>query len=71
VIAVTADSAGHAAIPPYQDEDEIPLDELARRQGVPPVHYVHEMARPDLFASDEEADEFVAYVTASRHADLG
>lgn len=63
-------NAEHAEIP-YRDVDETSLDELARRQGVPPVNYVHEMACPELFASDEEADEFVAYVTAARHADLG
>jgi hypothetical protein len=67
---VSADKVEHPAVP-YRDGDVIPLDELARRQGVLSPHYVREMARPELFASDEEADEFVAYVTAMRHADLG
>lgn len=67
VVATSAD-AEHA---PYSNEDEIPLSELARRQGVPRAHLVREMARPELFGSDEEADEFVAYVTATRHADIG
>jgi hypothetical protein len=51
-------------------EDEPTLDELARRQGVGPVRSVHDMARPHVFESDEELDEFLAHVTASRHADL-
>jgi hypothetical protein len=48
----------------------IPPDELARRQGVQPVHDIHAMAAPELFASDEEADEFVAWVRAERNAHL-
>ena len=31
---------------------------------------MHDMARPDMFGSDEELEEFLAHVTASRHADL-
>jgi hypothetical protein len=52
------------------DEDELSLDELARRQGVRPVRNVHDMARPHVFESDEELEEFLAHITASRHADL-
>ncbi|MEN3358169.1 MAG: hypothetical protein V7637_2151 [Mycobacteriales bacterium] len=50
--------------------DDLSLDELARRQGVGPVRSVHDMARPHIFESDEELDEFLAHVSASRHADL-
>jgi hypothetical protein len=46
------------------------LDEVARRQGVRPVRNVHDMARPHVFESDEELEEFLAHVAASRHADL-
>jgi hypothetical protein len=52
------------------DDDELSLDELARRQGVRPVGNVHDMARPNLFESDEELEEFLAHVAASRHTDL-
>ena len=52
------------------DDDELSLDELARRQGVRPVRNVHDMACPNLFESDEELEEFLAHVAASRHADL-
>jgi hypothetical protein len=51
-------------------DDELSLDELARRQGVRPVRNVHDMARPHVFESDEELEEFLAHVAASRHADL-
>jgi hypothetical protein len=51
-------------------DDELSLDELARRQGVCPVRNVHDMARPHMFESDEELAELLAHVAASRHADL-
>jgi len=52
------------------DDEELSLEELARRQGVVPVQSVHDVARPDLFDSDEELDEFLAEVYAARRADL-
>jgi len=48
----------------------LPLDELAHRQGVRPVRNVHDMARPHVFESDGELEEFLAHVAASRHAAL-
>jgi hypothetical protein len=45
----------------------IPAAELARRQGVRPVESIDDLARPDLFESDEELDEFLAMVYADRH----
>ena len=68
VIVTTNDDAEHPHEP--LDEDELSLDELARRQGVRPVHNVHDMARPHVFESDEELEEFLAHVAACRHADL-
>ncbi len=50
--------------------DDVSLDELARQQGVGPVRSVHDMPRPHIFESDEELDEFLAHVSASRHANL-
>jgi hypothetical protein len=47
----------------------IPMDELARRKGVRPIEDPHEMAR-DVFESDEELEEFLAFVRAARRADL-
>lgn len=48
----------------------IPAAELARRQGVRPVESIDDLARPDLFESDEELDEFLAMVYADRHTGL-
>jgi hypothetical protein len=67
-VAVTTNDAEYSHEP--LDDDELSLDELARRQGVRPVRNVHDMARPHLFESDEELEEFLAHVAASRHADL-
>lgn len=64
---MTANNADHVE---YHESDELPLEELARRQGVRPISSVHDMARPGLFDSDDEMDAFLAHVLASRHADL-
>lgn len=66
--AVTTNHAEHVEWQP--DDGELPLDELARRRGVRPVRSVRDMARPGVFESDEELEDFLAHVTASRHADL-
>jgi hypothetical protein len=50
--------------------DEASVEELARRQGVQPVASVEDMARPGLFDSDQEWNEFLADLYASRRADL-
>ncbi len=47
----------------------IPIDELARRKGVRPIESLDEMAR-DVFESDEELEEFLAFIADARHADL-
>jgi hypothetical protein len=44
--------------------------EQARRKGVRPVTSVDDMARFDVFDSDEELDAFLAHVHAERHANL-
>ncbi len=62
-------SSGHtesASVPPAADE--VPVEELARRQGVRPVESVDDMARPGLFGSDEEWVEFLADLYASRRS---
>lgn len=51
-------------------EDLVPLDELIRRTpGAHPISSVDEL-RCDAFGTDEELDEFLAFVAQSRHADL-
>ncbi|MDQ2708280.1 MAG: hypothetical protein M3Z25_11850 [Actinomycetota bacterium] len=45
------------------------VEELARRKGVRPIRSLDDMAR-DVFASDDELDEFLAYTYANRQAGL-
>jgi hypothetical protein len=53
-----------------QADDLTPLDELIRHTpGAHPIGSVDEL-RCDAFGTDEELDEFLAFVTESRHADL-
>ena len=55
---MTAHGAEHAEHP--SRDEPVPVEELARRKGVRPVESVDDMARPDLFESDEEWQEFLA-----------
>ena len=51
-------------------EDLVPLEELIRQTpGAHSIESVDEL-RCDAFDTDQELDEFLAFVTASRHADL-
>jgi hypothetical protein len=51
-------------------EDLIPLEELIRR--APGAHLISSVdeLRSDAFQTGEELDQFLAFVTESRHADL-
>lgn len=51
-------------------DDLLPLDALIRdTPGAHPISSVDEL-RCDAFETDQELDEFLAFVTDSRHADL-
>jgi hypothetical protein len=65
---MTSSSAEH--LPEWGTAEHVPVEELLRRQGVHPIQSVDELAVPDLFESDEEVDEFIAFVRASRQAGL-
>lgn len=65
---MTSDSADR--LPEWGAAEHVPVAELARRQGVHPIESVDELARPDLFESDEELGEFLAMVYADRHTGL-
>lgn len=54
---------------PWPEED-LTFDELARRQGVEPVAALSDLAQPGLWESDEEYEEFLADLYASRRAGL-
>jgi hypothetical protein len=49
---------------------QVPVEELARQQGVRPIGAADELARDDVWDSDEELDAFLADLRAFRHADL-
>ena len=49
-----------------RDHQAETLDEQLRRKGVQPIRSVHDLARPDLFESDEELEEFLEFTYASR-----
>jgi hypothetical protein len=66
VVVVTASSAEHAGC---RRPGSIPIDELARRKGVRPIESPDEMGR-DVFESDEELEEFLAFTADARHAEL-
>ena len=51
-------------------DDFVPTDELARRQGAKPITSIDELAQPDLWESDQEYEEFLADLYASRRAGL-
>jgi hypothetical protein len=50
--------------------EHVSAEELARRQGVGPVESPADMAQPGAFESDEELDEFLADLYASRRAGM-
>lgn len=50
--------------------DHVSVEELARQQGIKPVKSIGELARPDLFESDEELDEFLADLYANRRHEM-
>ncbi|MFI2711731.1 hypothetical protein ACH495_16530 [Micromonospora sp. NPDC018662] len=52
--------------PEWPGATHVPADELARRQGVEPVAGLEQLARPELFESDDELDRFLADLYASR-----
>ncbi len=61
----------NAEYPQYQvAEDLVPLEELIRQTpGAHPIRSVNEL-RSDAFETDEELDDFLAFVARSRHADV-
>jgi hypothetical protein len=67
-VVVMSSSAEYPARPAAADL--VPLGELIRRTpGAHPIRSVDELAC-GAFETDEELDEFLAFVTESRHADL-
>jgi hypothetical protein len=63
-------SSGHPESAPVPPPAEVPVEELARQQGVRPIESVDDMARPGLFDTDEEWEEFLVDLYASRRSGL-
>lgn len=57
-------------LPEWGTTEHVDVAELARRQGVGPVASVDELARPDLFESDEELNDFLTDLYSARHTGL-
>jgi len=51
-------------------DDDVPVEELARRQGVRPVVSLDELARPELWESQQEFEDFLADLSTSRRSDI-
>jgi len=49
----------------------IPIEELMERQGIGPIASVADLADDNAFESDEELEEFLADLYASRRASVG
>jgi hypothetical protein len=54
---------------PLPGQEHVPAAELARRQGVRPLSSAADLTQPGMFDSDEELDEFLADLYASRRAE--
>jgi hypothetical protein len=50
-------------------DEEVPTEELARRQGVRPVTSLAALAHPDAWESEQEFQDFLTDLYASRRSD--
>ncbi len=48
----------------------VSVEELARRKGIEHIKTIEELACDGVFDTDEELDEFMAFVAKQRHANL-
>ncbi|MGH3929349.1 MAG: hypothetical protein ACRDTF_05160 [Pseudonocardiaceae bacterium] len=48
----------------------VSVDELARRKGIEHIKTIEELACDGVFDTDDEVEEFLAFVTEQRHANL-
>jgi hypothetical protein len=63
-------SSDAGQVPLGRSARHVPAAEQARRQGVRPIQTVEELVFPEVWESDEELDEFLADLYASRRAAL-
>jgi hypothetical protein len=67
---VVAVSSNARQMPEWPPAEHVPVEELARRQGVQPLESADDLIEPGLFESDEELEEFLADLYASRRAGM-
>lgn len=54
----------------WPTDDFVPTEELVRRQGIQPIISVDDLAQPDPWESEEEYQEFLADLYASRRSGI-
>ncbi len=64
---MTANSSDYISPEPSMPHS---VEELARRQGVPTVMTVEDLACDGIFETDEELNEFLVFVKEQRNASL-
>jgi hypothetical protein len=63
-------SSNAERVPGWPPPEHVPAEELARRQGVRPLKSADDLIEPGMFQSDEELDEFLKDLYASRQAGM-
>jgi len=58
-------------VPDQTRWEDLSTEELVRRSGVQPVTDIDAMAHPELWDSDEQFEDFITDLYASRRTDLG
>lgn len=53
---------------PPPEDTHVPVEERARRQGIRPLESADELSVPGMFDDDQELDEFLTDLYASRRA---
>jgi hypothetical protein len=58
-------TTGAESLSPWSSAEHVPIEELARRQGVQPVESLDDLACPELWDSDEEYERFLGPLRVS------
>lgn len=65
---MTTGNVGHPAQYPTGSSET--LDEQLRRKGIQPIRSADDLACEEIFETDEELDDFLAFTYAARRAEL-
>jgi hypothetical protein len=63
-------SSSAERLPAPHETPHVPAGEQVRRQGIQPIASVDELVFPGVWESDEELDDFLADLYASRRASM-